>query len=116
MACFTAAYQGDMLPAGEVDEYTNDRGRGDEGRRRQPEDGQRRRAQAALVADHPAEEAREQAEPPHLRPPRGPAFGPARQARTGGEQEQGWLILRNGETTIGLFRGMFEGNLLTSAN
>lgn len=30
-----------------------------------------------------------------------------------GEQEQSWLILRNGETTIGLFQGMFEGNLLT---
>lgn len=24
-----------------------------------------------------------------------------------------WLILRNGETTIGLFHGLFEGNILT---
>jgi lactoylglutathione lyase len=31
----------------------------------------------------------------------------------GGEQEQGWLILRNGVVTIGLFQGMFERNLLT---
>lgn len=31
----------------------------------------------------------------------------------GGEQEQGWLILRNGSTTIGLFQGMFDKNLLT---
>lgn len=30
-----------------------------------------------------------------------------------GEQSQGWLILRNGETTIGLFQGMFERNMLT---
>ena len=30
-----------------------------------------------------------------------------------GDQEQGWLILRNGETTIGLFQGMFERNMLT---
>ena len=30
-----------------------------------------------------------------------------------GKQEQNWLILRNGTTTIGLFQGMFEGNLLT---
>jgi lactoylglutathione lyase len=27
--------------------------------------------------------------------------------------EQGYLILRNGECTIGLFQGMFEGNILT---
>jgi lactoylglutathione lyase len=26
---------------------------------------------------------------------------------------QGYLILRNGECTIGLFQGMFEGNILT---
>ncbi len=32
---------------------------------------------------------------------------------SGGDASQGWLILRNGETTIGLFHGMFEGNLLT---
>lgn len=31
----------------------------------------------------------------------------------GGVAGQGWLVLRNGTTTIGLFQGMFEGNLLT---
>ncbi len=31
---------------------------------------------------------------------------------TGGDGES-WQILRNGETTLGLFQGMFEGNLLT---
>jgi catechol 2,3-dioxygenase-like lactoylglutathione lyase family enzyme len=31
----------------------------------------------------------------------------------GGEPEQGWLILRNGAATIGLFQGMFERNILT---
>lgn len=31
----------------------------------------------------------------------------------GGDAAQGWLILRNGETTIGIFEGMFEKNLLT---
>jgi catechol 2,3-dioxygenase-like lactoylglutathione lyase family enzyme len=31
----------------------------------------------------------------------------------GGEPEQGWLILRNGTITIGLFQGMFERNMLT---
>ncbi len=31
----------------------------------------------------------------------------------GGDQSQNWLILRNGETTIGLFHGMFEQNMLT---
>lgn len=31
----------------------------------------------------------------------------------GGAPEQGWQILRNGTTTLGLFQGMFEGNLLT---
>ncbi len=31
----------------------------------------------------------------------------------GGDADQGWLILRNGTTTIGLFQGMFEKNLLT---
>jgi catechol 2,3-dioxygenase-like lactoylglutathione lyase family enzyme len=30
-----------------------------------------------------------------------------------GEAAQGWLILRNGTATIGLFQGMFERNLLT---
>lgn len=32
---------------------------------------------------------------------------------TGGNADQGWLILRNGMTTIGLFQGMFERNILT---
>jgi catechol 2,3-dioxygenase-like lactoylglutathione lyase family enzyme len=31
----------------------------------------------------------------------------------GGDQSQNWLILNNGETVIGLFQGIFEGNLLT---
>lgn len=31
----------------------------------------------------------------------------------GGQAEQGWLILRNGPVTIGLFQGMFEKNILT---
>lgn len=31
----------------------------------------------------------------------------------GGNAEQGWLILRNGSTVIGLFQGMFEKNMLT---
>lgn len=31
----------------------------------------------------------------------------------GGNAEQNWLILRNGVTTIGLFKGMFEKNMLT---
>ena len=31
----------------------------------------------------------------------------------GGVQEQNWLVLQNGTTNIGLFQGMFEGNLLT---
>ncbi|MCA8943630.1 MAG: VOC family protein [Planctomycetes bacterium] len=31
----------------------------------------------------------------------------------GGQPEHNWLILQNGTTTIGLFQGMFEGNLLT---
>lgn len=30
-----------------------------------------------------------------------------------GEREQGWLILKNGPAKIGLFQGMFEGNILT---
>ena len=32
---------------------------------------------------------------------------------TGGDVEHNYLILKNGETTIGLFHGMFEGNILT---
>ena len=30
-----------------------------------------------------------------------------------GEKSQGWLIMKNGETNIGLFQGMFEKNILT---
>lgn len=31
----------------------------------------------------------------------------------GGNIEQGWIMLRNGEHVIGLFQGMFEKNMLT---
>lgn len=31
----------------------------------------------------------------------------------GGDQKQGWLILRNSSQTIGLFQGMFKKNMLT---
>ena len=31
----------------------------------------------------------------------------------GGDPSQNWLILRNGDHTIGLFQGMFEQNILT---
>lgn len=31
----------------------------------------------------------------------------------GGSEDQDYLILRNGEATIGLFQGMFEDNILT---
>ena len=31
----------------------------------------------------------------------------------GGDQDQKWLILKNGPTVIGLFEGMFEKNMLT---
>ena len=34
-------------------------------------------------------------------------------AQIGGEPEQKWLILRNGDSTIGLFQGMFEENIMT---
>lgn len=30
-----------------------------------------------------------------------------------GKQEQNWLIMKNQTTVIGLFQGMFEGNILT---
>ncbi len=30
-----------------------------------------------------------------------------------GKLEQNWLILRNGDTTIGLFQGMFASNVMT---
>ena len=33
--------------------------------------------------------------------------------KIGGEAEQNWLILQNGTTTIGLFQGMFESNMMT---
>ena len=31
----------------------------------------------------------------------------------GGDAAQNWLILKNGDTIIGLFQGMFEKNMLT---
>jgi len=31
----------------------------------------------------------------------------------GGDPAQNWLILKNGDTVIGLFQGMFEKNMLT---
>ncbi len=31
----------------------------------------------------------------------------------GGEEDQHWLIMKNGDHIIGLFQGMFEGNVLT---
>jgi len=31
----------------------------------------------------------------------------------GGVSEQNWLIMKNGNCVIGLFQGMFEGNILT---
>ena len=31
----------------------------------------------------------------------------------GGDQSQGWLILKNDNVILGLFQGMFEDNLLT---
>jgi len=34
-------------------------------------------------------------------------------APAGGDAGHGWLILRNGDTVIGLFQGMFERNMLT---
>ena len=32
---------------------------------------------------------------------------------TGGDADQDWLIMVNGETVIGLFHGMFDENILT---
>ena len=32
---------------------------------------------------------------------------------TGGAMDHDYLILKNGETTLGLFHGMFDGNILT---
>jgi predicted enzyme related to lactoylglutathione lyase len=34
-------------------------------------------------------------------------------SKFGGDIEQNWLILKNGDTIIGLFQGMFEANSLT---
>ena len=31
----------------------------------------------------------------------------------GGEMEHNWLMMKNGDHVIGLFQGMFEGNILT---
>ena len=31
----------------------------------------------------------------------------------GGNQDQNWLIMKNEDAVIGLFQGMFEGNILT---
>jgi len=31
----------------------------------------------------------------------------------GGDIEQNWMIMKNGSTTIGLFQGMFDQNILT---
>ncbi len=31
----------------------------------------------------------------------------------GGDINQNWLIMKNGDALIGLFQGMFEGNILT---
>lgn len=31
----------------------------------------------------------------------------------GGQENENWLILKNGTTTLGLFQGMFEQNILT---
>lgn len=32
---------------------------------------------------------------------------------SGGAREQGYLVMKNGRCLIGLFQGMFEGNMLT---
>ncbi|MEM0986785.1 MAG: VOC family protein [Pseudomonadota bacterium] len=34
-------------------------------------------------------------------------------SQMGGDLTQNWAILRNGETVIGLFQGMFDSNILT---
>ena len=34
-------------------------------------------------------------------------------SKFGGDESQGWLIMKNGEANIGLFQGMFEKNILT---
>lgn len=30
-----------------------------------------------------------------------------------GDMEQNWLIMKNGDTVVGLFQGMFEANIMT---
>jgi len=32
---------------------------------------------------------------------------------TGGDADAGWIIMKNGESTLGLFHGMYERNMLT---
>ncbi|GAB5448322.1 VOC family protein [Gymnodinialimonas sp.] len=34
-------------------------------------------------------------------------------SQMGGDPEHGFLIMKNGDALVGLFQGMFEGNLLT---
>ncbi len=34
-------------------------------------------------------------------------------SQVGGDQTQNWLIMRNGDHTIGLFQGLFDNNLMT---
>ena len=34
-------------------------------------------------------------------------------AQVGGVLKQNWIIMQNGSTTVGLFHGMFEGNIMT---
>jgi len=34
-------------------------------------------------------------------------------APAGGEEANGWLIMRHGSTVVGLFQGMFDKNMLT---
>lgn len=31
----------------------------------------------------------------------------------GGDQSKNWLVLKNGDHKVGLFQGMFEGNIMT---
>ncbi len=33
--------------------------------------------------------------------------------QVGGNVDENWVIMRSGDTTIGLFHGMFKGNILT---
>ena len=33
--------------------------------------------------------------------------------KKGGDEKQNWLVLKNGDTVIGLFQGMFEDNIMT---